>query len=41
MRDYPNTLKRNLLNTIFQMQEDLPQYERSTVKFHTEPETAI
>ena len=26
MKSYPNTLKRNLLNTIPQMQEDLPQY---------------
>lgn len=26
MKIYPNILKRNLLNTIFQMQEDLPQY---------------
>ena len=26
MRNYPNTLKRNLLDTISQMQEELPQY---------------
>ena len=26
MKNYPNTLKRNLLNTISQMQKELPQY---------------
>ena len=26
MRNYPNALKRNLLDTIYQMREELPQY---------------